>query len=145
MKILKPKPISPDKAHSFPLMVRGQEKMMAILEKNIREGYNLHAHWEFGVVLQGAYTDIRSKSTCVLNPGEFWWCGPWELHGWEVKDPKTEVMVVEFFPAVLYTIPSSEPFFSAVFLPFLQPKIRRTLESASTVEKKNGPVGTKHG
>jgi AraC-like DNA-binding protein len=100
-----------------------------------QERFNLHDYWEMGVVLSGSYLSIVGINTFTLYPGGIWWHGPWELHGYATLAPQTTIVVAEFIPSLLFTIPSVENFSYYAYLPFFQPAIRTKLQPATGPEK----------
>ena len=101
------------------------------------ERYNLHEPWEMGVVLAGLYRIIWNQIEFTLKPGEMWWCGPWELHGWANEKPGTTVIVISFKPGVIYSLPTDDPFASSAYLPFLRPEIRPRLQPKNQAERQH--------
>jgi len=100
-----------------------------------RDRYTQHECWEWGMVLEGSYCDIRDNRRRDLGPGQMWWGGPWELHGWKINKPGTSLLVVEFIPAIFQTIPATEPYANFAYVPFLFPGVRPQLQPGSGREK----------
>ena len=97
--------------------------------------YNLHPQWEMGVVVEGSYESIYGGTSMIVKPGEMWWHGPWEYHGFTYHSPRSVILIMEFMPALFHSIPSDERFASLACQPFLRPFIRPGLQPRTEREK----------
>lgn len=87
--------------------------------------FDSHYGLELGIVLSGRMWRSYPTWEVELGPGEAWYCGIWERHGWAVLEAPCEVLVLVIPPHLLA---SPEPFRSAHddwFAPFLTPPERR--------------------
>ena len=66
-------------------------------------GLDLHVHagLEIGITLAGAQEISFDDMVLSTGPGDVWLCAMWEPHGWLVKEPGTENLVVIFLPDFL--------------------------------------------
>ncbi len=73
---------------------------MALPEVTSRR-ISIHDGLEVGVILKGG-TDIwYDDFTACLEPGDVWMVAVWEPHGWRVRVPGTEQIVVAFLPELI--------------------------------------------
>jgi len=63
--------------------------------------YDYHPGFEFGVALRHEHERIFPGFLLPVRPGDVWLACAWELHGYRVQRPDTEVIVVGFLPRVL--------------------------------------------
>lgn len=63
--------------------------------------YDMHYGLEFGIVLDGKMSLIFPDFKTQLSPGNVWFCGMWEPHGWSAgRTPYKEVNLVIWPPAL---------------------------------------------
>lgn len=63
--------------------------------------YDMHYGLEFGIVLNGEMNLIFPNLKIQLLPGNVWFCGMWEPHGWSAgRMPYDEVNLVVWPPAL---------------------------------------------
>lgn len=87
--------------------------------------FDRHYGLELGIVLSGRMHRTYETWEAELGPGEAWYCGVWEEHGWLATKTPCEVLVLVIRPEVLS---SPEPLGSLQhdwFEPFLVPPERR--------------------
>jgi AraC-like DNA-binding protein len=101
---------------------------------NPEKRYDLHAYCEIGILEAGGMEKIYVRQTRILRPGNLWWHGPWEPHGWRHRAGNTAT-IIEFLPSVLYSFPGSQTFYSLLLLPFLRPGVRDRLQPSTREEK----------
>lgn len=88
-------------------------------ERPIRSGIHVHTarsvskfdmHWEleFGVVLSGTMQREYEQWKDNLHPGDVWFCGMWEPHGWKVVRAPCEVLVLVILPQMLVNMRCEE-------------------------------------
>jgi len=63
--------------------------------------FDLHYGLELGILLSGRMRRDYSGWKAELGPGEAWYCGMWERHGWSVVEAPCEAVVVMMLPQVL--------------------------------------------
>ncbi len=71
--------------------------------------YDIHVGLEIGIVLEGKSKRLYGDYSYTAQPGQIWFAGLWEPHGFEVIKPPAKHMVIEVTPEFL-DIP--EPFSS---------------------------------
>jgi AraC-like DNA-binding protein len=101
------------------------------------EDYQIHSHWETGVVITGGYRNIYPGKALELKTGGMWWHGPGEPHGYAVTEEKTTVLVAQFNPEVIYSYPALGPGPLRISLPFLRPELRPALQRRSAASRRN--------
>lgn len=62
---------------------------------------SIHEGFEVGIVLAGGYEMHRDDRVLLGRPGDMWLLGMWEPHRWRVTKPRTQQVVVIFFPEFL--------------------------------------------
>jgi len=63
--------------------------------------FDLHSALEFGIVLQGRVRRHWGEIHRDLTPGDAWFCGVFEQHGYQVVEEPCEVAVMEIWPDLL--------------------------------------------
>ncbi|MCZ7646061.1 MAG: AraC family transcriptional regulator [Planctomycetota bacterium] len=63
--------------------------------------FDMHFELELGVVLRGTMQRQYDDYRAALEPGETWFCGMWEPHGYAVLDAPCEVLVLVIQPQML--------------------------------------------
>ena len=95
------------------------------IERKSEPDFDRHYGLELGIVLSGRMHRTYETWEAELGPGEAWYCGIWEQHGWSATEAPCEVLVLVIPPEVLS---SPEPLGSLDhdwFEPFLVPPERR--------------------
>jgi len=64
--------------------------------------YDMHYGLEFGIVLQGKMEIMYPDLTLYLSPGDIWFCGMWEPHGWSTKRSFCESVNIIIWPVLAY-------------------------------------------
>jgi len=85
-------------------MVSGQRSI--VCQHQVRpleehRSYEFHYPLELGVVLKGHMRWLFSTGEVTLGPGQVWFCGMWEPHGYEIARHPCERLVVIVHPRVL--------------------------------------------
>lgn len=88
--------------------------------------WDMHYGLEFGLVLSGRERrHYMGNYRFDARPGQVWFCGMWEPHGWEIMKAPTEVIVLKLWPPLLTQMHFEEaPDFCAL-APFIAPPERR--------------------
>jgi len=60
----------------------------------------MHYGVEFGIVLQGRMDIFYSDLKIHLSPGDLWFCGMWEPHGWAAAAPFERIILIIWPPAL---------------------------------------------
>ncbi|MDX1471418.1 MAG: helix-turn-helix domain-containing protein [Flavobacteriaceae bacterium] len=60
--------------------------------------FDMHYEVEIGIVLKGRMRRYYLNYEMVLDPGDVWFCGIWEPHGFEILEAPCEVMVLVIEP-----------------------------------------------
>ncbi len=63
--------------------------------------YDMHYGVELGVVMSGRMRRHWRTWQTQLAPGQVWYCGIWERHGWEVVEAPCEHLVLVILPEAL--------------------------------------------
>jgi AraC-like DNA-binding protein len=63
--------------------------------------YELHYPLEMGIVIRGEMRRIDYGGETTLKPGQFWFCGMWEPHGYQVACEPCHRIVLMIDPAAL--------------------------------------------
>src|SRR5262245_47266373 len=63
--------------------------------------FDMHYALELGVLTGGKMARIYQGHRRILGPGQIWFCGAWEPHGWQVLDGPCHAVVVTIFPPML--------------------------------------------
>ena len=63
--------------------------------------YEFHYPLELGIVLEGRMRRIFPSGDVILGPGEAWFCGMWEPHGYEIVERPCHRAVVMIHPPLL--------------------------------------------
>lgn len=63
--------------------------------------FDMHYELELGIVVKGKMKREYSNMTAELGPGDVWFCGMWEPHGFELIQTPCEVIVFVVDPAYL--------------------------------------------
>ncbi|MFB3882931.1 MAG: helix-turn-helix domain-containing protein [Armatimonadota bacterium] len=87
--------------------------------------FDLHYGLELGIVLSGRIRRTYRSWEAELGPGEAWYCGIWEWHGWSVVEAPCEAVVVTMLPQVLATPEPVESMEHDWLAPFVVPPERR--------------------
>jgi AraC-like DNA-binding protein len=68
-----------------------------------RAGYHSDMHYglEFGLVLSGCMRRYYRDGRQMVKPGEVWFCGMWEPHGYEIVVAPCKVVVFVIWPPIL--------------------------------------------
>lgn len=64
--------------------------------------YDMHFGLEFGVLLSGRMRRTSRLWEAEIEPGQAWFCGMWEPHGWEVSAGVCARLVFVILPTVLH-------------------------------------------
>jgi len=87
--------------------------------------YDMHYCLEFGIVLKGkmeiAYQDLK----IYLSPGDIWFCGMWEPHGWSAERSFCESVNVIIWPPALAYLHFDELIQFNWLAPFTAPPAQR--------------------
>lgn len=92
-----------------------------------KEGVVLHMHFsvEVAVLLEGSIDRIFGNTTIRCRPGDVWFCGMWEPHGYRVVKEPCRAVAFLATPQMLYGMHFPEaPRFNA-YAPFLAPPGQR--------------------
>ncbi len=73
----------------------------SVAESVSPQRFDMHYGLELGIVLSGRMRRSYSNWEAELGPGEAWYCGIWERHGWSVVQAPCETVVVTMLPQVL--------------------------------------------
>lgn len=63
--------------------------------------FDMHYGLELGVVLSGRMRRLWRTWEAELEPGQMWFCGMWERHGWQVLTPGCRHFVFVLLPQFL--------------------------------------------
>ncbi len=63
--------------------------------------FDMHYGLELGIVLSGRMRRYYRSWEVDLGPGEAWYCGIWERHGWAVAEAPCETVVLVMLPQML--------------------------------------------
>jgi len=63
--------------------------------------FDVHFGLEFGIILSGTVRRYFPGCTRLLRPGQGWFCGMWEPHGWEVVSSPRKAIVFIIWPPLL--------------------------------------------
>jgi len=63
--------------------------------------YDMHYGLELGVVVRGRMRRLWHTWETELQPGEMWFCGMWERHGWQALIPGCQHFVLVLLPQFL--------------------------------------------
>ena len=77
--------------------------------------FDMHYQFEIGVVTKGKMKRIYLGAETEIGPGEVWFCGMWEPHGFELIESPCEVVVFVIDPNYLH---HSKVINKDVLLPF---------------------------
>jgi len=74
--------------------------------------FDMHYALELGVLTGGRMARVYQGHRRILGPGQIWFCGAWEPHGWQVLDAPCHAVVVTIFPPMLAnaTFPEASSF-----------------------------------
>ena len=70
--------------------------------------FDMHWELELGVVCSGAMRRDYENWSCVMKPGDVWFCGMWEPHGWQVTATPCECVVLVILPQMLVNLRCDE-------------------------------------
>lgn len=62
---------------------------------------DMHEAYEMGILLRGQQDRHFEDLVMTMNPGDVWFCGAWEPHGWRAREANTEELVLQFLPSFL--------------------------------------------
>ncbi len=85
--------------------LRGDRPVRATLETSpapTRASYDMHFGLEFGVLLSGRMRRHYRLWEVELEPGQVWFAGMWERHGWEVSAGSCTRLVSLILPGALH-------------------------------------------
>lgn len=60
--------------------------------------FDLHAEVEFGIVLRGRTQRMWGNTLRILGPGDVWFCGVFERHGYRIIEPPCQVVALIISP-----------------------------------------------
>ncbi len=63
--------------------------------------FDMHYALELGVLTGGRMARVYQGYRRILGPGQIWFCGAWEPHGWQVLEGPCRAVVVTVFPPML--------------------------------------------
>jgi AraC-like DNA-binding protein len=63
--------------------------------------FDMHYALEVGILTGGKMARVYQGHKRTLEPGQIWFCGAWEPHGWQVLDGPCRAVVVTVFPPML--------------------------------------------
>lgn len=63
--------------------------------------YDMHFGFELGIVLAGVTRRYYPGYSHLIRPGQIWFCGMWEPHGYEVIEAPFENIVLAIWPPML--------------------------------------------
>lgn len=63
--------------------------------------YEFHYPLEMGIVLRGRMRRVFSRGEVTLGPGEIWFCGMWEPHGYQIVQGPCHRAVLMIYPPML--------------------------------------------
>lgn len=63
--------------------------------------FDMHYELELGVVLQGGCRRHREQQQAELRPGDAWFCGMWQTHGFEIVAAPCRLLAVVLWPPLL--------------------------------------------
>lgn len=72
-----------------------------VLKTDRRVAYDMHYALEIGVVLRGRMWRRVGKASAVFGPGDIWYHGPWEVHGYRDLRPPVELILCMIWPPML--------------------------------------------
>jgi len=87
--------------------------------------YDMHYGMEFGIVLRGKMEITYPDLTLCLSPGDIWFCGMWEPHGWSAERSFCESINVIIWPPVLAYLHLNEQAQFNWLAPFTVPPAQR--------------------
>jgi AraC-like DNA-binding protein len=87
--------------------------------------FDMHYALELGVLLTGRMTRAYQGHGRVLCPGQMWFCGAWEPHGWQVIESPCRAVVVTIFPPMLANVAFPEAASFDWMAPFVLPPTAR--------------------
>jgi AraC-like DNA-binding protein/mannose-6-phosphate isomerase-like protein (cupin superfamily) len=64
-------------------------------------GFDMHYFLEVGIILSGRMRRFYEGRQLLLGPGDVWFCGAWEPHGYRIEAAPCENVVVLVLPEVL--------------------------------------------
>ena len=68
---------------------------------NLSLRYDMHCELEVGVVLSGRVRRLYQETSLDLGPGQVWFCGTGEPHGWQVTQAPGARLVFMIWPPLL--------------------------------------------
>lgn len=86
--------------------------------------YDMHYELEMGIVLAGEMVRYSGNGTQVCTPGEMWFCGIWEPHGYR-SNAACHSVVIAIWPPALASLYFPELRRINWMLPFITPPDRR--------------------
>ena len=63
--------------------------------------WDMHYGVELGLVMSGRMRRLWRSRQTELGPGQAWYCGIWERHGWQVLEAPCDQLVLVILPEVL--------------------------------------------
>jgi len=87
--------------------------------------FDMHYALELGVLTGGRMARVYQGHRRILEPGQIWFCGAWEPHGWQVLDGPCRAVVVTVFPPMLANATFPEAASFEWMAPFVLPAAAR--------------------
>ncbi|MBN2584137.1 MAG: AraC family transcriptional regulator [Planctomycetes bacterium] len=86
------------------LPVSQQQQILCLLntaDQPWSTAYEFHYPLELGIVLRGRMRRIFNDHEAILEPGDLWFCGMWEPHGYEIVERPCHRLVLIVHPPLL--------------------------------------------
>ncbi|MDX2225923.1 MAG: helix-turn-helix transcriptional regulator [Verrucomicrobiae bacterium] len=87
--------------------------------------FDMHYELEMGLVLEGRIRRQHGTSRRIFGPGEMWFCGMWEAHGYAITQAPFRALVFVIWPPLLMGSRFAESPEINLMQPFLIPPERR--------------------
>jgi AraC-like DNA-binding protein len=116
---------------SIPLvydLIRGKEAITAHHNTYVIKQppvYDMHYALEFGLLLSGRMRRLSEDWEGIIGPGQVWFQGAWEPHGYELLTLPTQALVFGVVPQVLVTANAEEAPDYDWMAPFAAPPEKR--------------------
>lgn len=94
--------------------------------------YDMHYGLEFGMILNGEMRIAFPDFKIDLSPGNVWFCGMWEPHGWAVGSSSCEQINIIIWPPALACLRFNEAEQFNWLAPFTAPPARRPQTNKTT-------------
>jgi AraC-like DNA-binding protein len=90
-----------------------------------QNAFDMHYALELGIVMRGRMGRLYQDHETRLSPGEVWFCGTWEPHGWSVLSAPCDAVVVSLWPPMLANLVYPEAIDFDWMAPFSAPPADR--------------------